>query len=73
MAYTTYSKLLARWVMYSQQHLYEVPGGEGLVCYGQADHGHWGVQTQQKAFAAFAVAALAFLLMRIHRFVAEFH
>jgi len=56
-AYQEYSKMLAKWVMYSQRHLYELPGGEGLICYGQCDHGHWGVQTQQKALSAFAVAA----------------
>ncbi len=55
--YEAYSRMLAKWVMFSQKHLHELPSSGGMICYGQGDHGHWGVQTQQKAFAAFAVAA----------------
>lgn len=52
-----YSALLADWVRYSQQHLFVCREDTALVCYGAGEHGHWGVQTHQKAMAAFAVAA----------------
>lgn len=53
-----HAALLADWVVYSQRHLYFSSEREGLVCYGAGDHGHWGVHTHQKAFSAFAIAAL---------------
>ncbi len=53
-----YAELLADWIAFSQRHLYEVPGEEGLICYGPGSHGHWGVHTHQKAFSAFAVAGM---------------
>ena len=52
-----YVDLLAKWVVFSQKHLYFCPEREGLICYGAGEHGHWGVHTHQKAFSAFAVAA----------------
>ena len=53
-----YADLLAKWVVFSQKHLYMCPERDGLICYGAGEHGHWGVHTHQKAFSAFAVAAL---------------
>ena len=53
-----YARLLADWVAFSQRHLYAYSEGKGLICYGPADHGHWGTHTHQKAFSAFAVAAV---------------
>lgn len=53
-----YASLLAKWVAFSQKHLYYCPEREGLICYGAGEHGHWGVHTHQKAFSAFAVAAV---------------
>ncbi|MBQ2955430.1 MAG: hypothetical protein IJE08_03115 [Clostridia bacterium] len=53
-----YVDLLAKWVAFSQKHLYYCPEREGLICYGAGEHGHWGVHTHQKAFSGFAVAAM---------------
>ncbi len=56
--FETCAELLANWVVFSQKHLYECPERDGLICYGAGEHGHWGVHTHQKAFSAFAVAAV---------------
>ena len=53
---THYLQLLAPWAMYSQKHLYTCPDRPDLICYGPGYNG-WGVQTNQKAFAAYAVLA----------------
>ena len=37
-----YADLLARWIAFSQKHLYVCPEREGLICYGAGEHGHWG-------------------------------
>lgn len=52
-----YAKLLKDWVAFSQKHLYYCPEKQGLICYGVGEHGTWAVQTQQKAFSAFAILA----------------
>ena len=52
------AELLAKWIGFSQKHLYNCPEREGLICYGAGEHGHWGVHTHQKAFSAFAVMAM---------------
>ena len=54
-----YEKLLKDWVAFSQKHLYYCPERKDLICYGAGEHGHWGVQTHQKAFSAFAILATA--------------
>jgi len=53
-----YTDLLAKWIVFSQKHLYVCPERKDLICYGAGEHGHWGVHTHQKAFSAFAVAAV---------------
>ena len=52
------AEMLAKWIAFSQKHLYHCPEREGLICYGAGEHGHWGVHTHQKAFSAFAVMAM---------------
>lgn len=52
-----YIECLGRWIESSKGDLSVVPGRPDLVCYGTG-YENWGVQTQQKAFAAYAVYAL---------------
>ena len=52
-----YAKLLKDWVVFSQKHLYYCPEIDGLICYGTGINSNWGVQTNGKAFSAFAIAA----------------
>lgn len=54
-----YGDLLKNWIVFSQKHLYYCPDRPELICYGAGEHGHWGVHTHQKAFSAFAVAAVS--------------
>lgn len=49
-------KMLNLWIQYSQKDLYTPPERPDLMCYGAGYNG-WGMQTHQKAFAAFVVAA----------------
>lgn len=51
-----YAGLLEPWLKYAQRDLYTCPDRPELACYGTGFNG-WGVQTNQKAFAAFAVVA----------------
>lgn len=51
-----YRRRLEPWVIAACEHLYTPPERTDLVCYGSGYNG-WGVQTNQKAFAAFAVLA----------------
>ena len=51
--------LLKNWVVFSQRHLHECKDRPGLVSYGVGEHVSWGVQSHQKAFSAFAIAALS--------------
>ena len=51
--------LLKDWVVFSQRHLYECKDRPGLISYGVGEHVSWGVQSHQKAFSAFAIAALS--------------
>ena len=50
------SQMLAEWVQFALPDLYTCPDRPGLVCYGAGYNG-WGMQTHQKALAAFTVAA----------------
>ena len=51
-----FSKELAGWVRFSQKYLHRPPDRPELLSYGNGYNG-WGNQTNQKGFAAFAVAA----------------
>ena len=50
--------LLKDWVLFSQRHLYECKDRPELISYGVGEHRSWGVQSHQKAFSAFAIAAV---------------
>ena len=52
-----YARLLAKWTVFSQKHLYVIPEDNSLICYGNGTGTNWGMQTQLKAMSAFAVAA----------------
>lgn len=52
-----YIHLLTAWIKDSQQYLHTFPDRPELMCYGTG-YNSWGVQTNQKALSAFAVAAL---------------
>ncbi len=54
--YQAYAKFLPAWLAAAQQQLFKIPQRPDLLCYGPG-YNHWGVQTNQKAFSAFAVAA----------------
>jgi hypothetical protein len=56
MSHINYLRLLEPWVKASEKYLYYPPDRSDLLCYGTGYNG-WGVQTHQKAFAAFAVLA----------------
>lgn len=57
MNYIDVSKeMLNEWIYYSMQDLYQCPDRPDLMCYGAGYNG-WGMQTHQKALAAFAIAA----------------
>ena len=49
-------KMLCAWIQYAMQNLYVCPDRPDLMCYGAGYNG-WGMQTHQKALAAFAIAA----------------
>lgn len=49
-------KMLERWLPAMEKWIAECPGRSDLSVYGSGEDG-WGVQTNQKAFAAFAVMA----------------
>lgn len=51
---TEYIELLYHWALSSKQYLYDCPERPDLTCYGTGEN-HWGVQTNQKAFAAYAI------------------
>ena len=51
-----YLRILEKWVGFAKKHFYIPPGRPDLLCYGTG-YDSWGVQTQQKAFSAFAVLA----------------
>lgn len=50
------SRMLNEWLNYSQDQLYIPPERPDLMCYGSGYNG-WGMQTHQKGFAAYAIAA----------------
>jgi len=51
-----YIRCLGKWIGASERFLYTPPGKPELECYG-AGYDSWGVQTNQKAFAAYATLA----------------
>lgn len=51
-----YLRLLEQWMKGAEPYLYECPDRPELMCYGTGEN-TWGVQTNQKAFAAFAMLA----------------
>jgi hypothetical protein len=51
-----YLNLLEQWLKGAEPYLYECPDRPELMCYGTGENG-WGVQTNQKAFAAYAMLA----------------
>lgn len=53
---TGYIRCLGKWVKASERFLYTPPERPDLECYGTG-YDNWGVQTNQKAFATFAVLA----------------
>ncbi|MFD0958362.1 hypothetical protein [Paenibacillus chungangensis] len=53
----SYAGLLERWVRGMKPYLYHCPDRPDLCCYGTGE-GDWGVQTNQKAFAAVAMLAV---------------
>ncbi len=54
-----YLDLLAPWPTAMRQYLYRFPGRTDCACYGPGDHGHWALQSNNTAAAAFAVLATA--------------
>lgn len=52
-----YRRRLACWPQAMRRYLYELPDRRGLACFGPGDHGHWAVQANATAAAAFAVLA----------------
>lgn len=55
--YQEYSSFLPGWIKDAQQYLYRIPERPELMCYGTG-YNTWGVQTNQKALSAFAIAAV---------------
>jgi hypothetical protein len=53
-----YVELLERWIEGAEPYLYVNSERPDLSCYGTGDNG-WGVQTNQKAFAAYAMLAVS--------------
>lgn len=51
-----YLRLLENWIKGADPYLYNCPDRPELVCYGTGDN-TWGVQTNQKALAAYAMVA----------------
>ena len=52
-----YVQRLQRWPAAMRRYLYEIDGHGDLACYGPGDHGHWSMQANNTAAAAFAVLA----------------
>jgi len=52
-----YVERLQRWPAAMRRYLYEIDGHGDLACYGPGDHGHWSMQANNTAAAAFAVLA----------------
>ena len=50
------TETLRKWIEFSQKDFHQIPGTD-LICYGMG-YDSWGVQTQQKAFAAVAMLAV---------------
>lgn len=51
-----YLRLLENWIKGADPYLYDCPDRPELACYGTGDN-TWGVQTNQKALAAYAMVA----------------
>lgn len=54
--YDTYLRYLSEWIPFSRKHFYRLPDHPELACYGTG-FDEWGIQTNQKAFAGYAVLA----------------
>ena len=52
-----YLERITAWLPYARQYFYQPSDREDLLCYG-VGYDSWGVQTNQKAFTAFAVAGV---------------
>lgn len=55
-----FTKYLKEWIVYSQQYLYTMKDRPDLMCYGVGSNtggNSWGMQTNQKALAAFIIAS----------------
>jgi hypothetical protein len=52
-----YQRLLFTWLATARKYIYHYPDRPDLACYGTG-YNNWGVQTNQKALAAFAVTAM---------------
>ena len=50
-----YLEVIAAWLPYARQYFYQPSNRKDLLCYGTG-YDSWGVQTNQKAFAAFAIS-----------------
>jgi len=64
--------MLKGWVCRAADDLYICPDRPDLVCYGAGYNG-WGMQTHQKALAAFAVAGERETALKMLRFMLETH
>ena len=52
-----YVRRLESWPAAMRRYLYRLPGRPDLGCYGPGDHGHWAMQANNTAAAAFSVLA----------------
>lgn len=52
----TYLSMLGKWLVSSEPYLSTLPGNPASLVYGTG-YNSWGVQTQQKAFATFAICS----------------
>lgn len=53
--HTLYLRRLERWPAAMRRYLYQLPNDEASACFGLGDHGHWSMQANNTAAAAFAV------------------
>ncbi len=51
-----YIRVLEKWIPFAIKYIYRIPERPDLECFGTG-YNNWGIQTNQKAFAAFAVCA----------------
>ncbi len=53
--HSLYLRRLERWPSAIRRYLYQLPGDASQGCFGPGDHGHWSMQANNTAAAAFAV------------------